>query len=87
MALLELKTVIKIIELLQEKTNCTALSTTVNTSYDSTALNSDLEKNISGNGRKVSYTGQKYNKQVDAQQPQLIPTIVNHFLLLDNLQE
>jgi len=92
MALLELKTAIKIIELLQEETNCTAPSTTVNTqgrntSYDSSALNSDLEKNISGNGRKVSYTGWKYNKQLDAQQPQPIPTIVNHFLLLDNLQE
>ena len=52
-------------ELLQEGTNCTALSTTVNTqgrntSYDSSALNSDLEKNTSGNGRKVCYTRQKY---------------------------
>jgi hypothetical protein len=79
MALLELKTVIKIIELLQEKTNCSAPSTTVNTqgrntSYDSSALNSDLENNISGSGRKVFYTAWKYNKQLDAQQPQLIQT-------------
>jgi len=28
-----------------------------------------------------------YNKQPDAQQSQPIPTIVNHFLQLDNLQE
>jgi len=66
-ALLELKTAIKIIELLQEGTYCTALSTTVNTqvrntSYDSSALNSDLEKNTSWNGRKVCCTRQKYNK-------------------------
>jgi hypothetical protein len=91
-ALLELKTAIKIIELLQEETNCTASSTTVNTqgrntSYDSSALNSDLEKNTSGNGKKVYYTRQKYDKQPNAQQPQPIPTIMNHFLLLDNLQE
>jgi len=38
----------KVIELLQEERNSTALSTTANThgrnaSYDSTALNSDLE--------------------------------------------
>ena len=53
-ALLELKTVKKIIELLQEETNFTASSTTVNTqgrntTYVSSALNSDLEKNTSSN--------------------------------------
>jgi len=88
-ALLELKTAIKIVELLQEETNCTAPSTTVNTqtSYDSSALSSDLENNTSGSGRKVYYTRRKYNKQPDAQQPQPVPTVVNYFLLLDNLQE
>jgi len=56
-ALLELKTAKKIIELLQEETNSTALSTTANTpgrnaSCGSSALNSELEKNTSGNWRK-----------------------------------
>jgi hypothetical protein len=56
------------------------------------ALNSVLEKNTSGNWRKVNYTRRKYNKQPDAQQQQQqqqqpIPTIVNHFTLPDNHQE
>jgi len=55
-----LKTAKKITELLQEETNSTATSTTANTqdrnaSYDSSALNSDLEKNTSGTWRKVNY--------------------------------
>jgi hypothetical protein len=74
MVLLELKTDKQIIELLQEETNCAALSTTANTqgrnsSYSLSALNSDLEKNTSGNWRKFSCTRQKYNKQPVAQQP------------------
>ena len=74
-ALLELKTAKKITELLQEETKSTALSTTANTqsrnaSYDSSALNSDLEKNTSGTWRKVNYTRRKYNKKSDAQQQQ-----------------
>jgi hypothetical protein len=82
-ALLELKTAKKIVELLQV-TNSTALSTTTNTqgrnvTYDSSALNSDLEKNTLGNWRKVNYTRRKYNKQPDAQRRQPIPTIVNCF--------
>jgi hypothetical protein len=77
--------------LLQEETNSTAPSTTANTqgrntSYDSSALNTTLEK-TSGNWKKVYYTRQKYNKQPDAQQPQPILTIVNNFSLPDNLQE
>jgi hypothetical protein len=92
-ALLELKTAKKITELLQEETNSTALSTTANTqgrnaSYDSSALNSDLEKNTSGIWRKVNYTRRKYNKQQpDVQRRQPIPTIVNRFTLPDNHQE
>ena len=50
------------------------------------ALNSDLEKNTSGNWRNVNYTRRKYNKWPDAQQ-QPIPTIMNHFMLPDNHQE
>jgi len=92
MVLLELKTSIQIIELLQEETNCAALNTTANTqgrysSYGLSALNSDLEKNTSGNWRKFSYTWQNYNKQPVAQQPQPIPTIVNRLSLPDILQE
>ena len=91
-ALLELKIATKIIELLQEQTNSTAPSTTADTqgknaSYDSSALNSDLEKNTSGNWRKVNHTRQKYYKQPDAQHPQPIPTTVNRFALPDNHQE
>ena len=61
MALLELKTAKKYIYLLQEETNSTALSTISdtqdrNTSYDLSALNSILEKNTSGNWRKIYYT-------------------------------
>jgi hypothetical protein len=71
--LLGLKTPKKIPELLQEETNSTAPSTTANTqgrnaTYDLSALNSDLEKNMSGNWRKVNYTRRKYNKQPDTQQ-------------------
>jgi hypothetical protein len=91
-ALLELKTVKKIIELLQEETNSTAPSTTANThgrnaTYDSRARNSDLEKNTSGNWRKVSYTRRKYNKQPDARRRKPILTIVNRFMLPNNHQE
>jgi len=58
MALLELRTAKKNIELLQEETYSTALSTIAdtqgqNTSYCLSALNSILEKNTSGNWRKV----------------------------------
>jgi hypothetical protein len=92
MVLLELKTTKQIIELVQEETNCAALSTTTNTqgrnsSYGLSALNSDLQKNTSGNWRIFSYTRRKYNKQPIAQQPQPILTIVNCFSLPDNLQE
>jgi hypothetical protein len=88
---LEMALLKKIVELLQEATNSAALSTTANTqgrnaSYDLSALNSDLEKNISGNWRKVYYNRQKYNKQPDKQQ-QPVLTIVNRFSLPGNLQE
>ena len=61
----ELKTAKKIVELLQEETNSTASSTAANTQgrnayYDSRALNSDLEKNTSGNWTKVNITRRKY---------------------------
>jgi len=91
MVLLELKPAKQIIKLLQEETNCAPLSTTANTqcrnfSYGLSVLNSDLEKNTSGNWRKFSYTRRKYNKQPVSQQPQPIPTVVNHILLPDTLQ-
>jgi hypothetical protein len=91
-ALLELKTAKKIIELLQEETDSPEPNTTANTQgrnapYDSSALNSALEKNTSGNWRKVNYTRWKYNKQQDAQQRQPIPTIMNRFMLPGNHQE
>jgi len=91
-ALVELKTPKKIIELLQEETNSTAPSTTANTQgrntiYDSSARNSDLEENTSGNWGKVAYTRRKYNKQSDARRRQPIPTIVNCFTLPDSHRE
>ena len=54
-ALLELKTAKQMIELLQEESNCAALSTIANTqvrnsSYGLNALNSNLEKNIQATG-------------------------------------
>lgn len=66
MVLLELKTAKQIIELLQEEINCAPWNTTANTqhrnsSYGLSVLNSDLEKNTSGNWRKFSYTRQKYS--------------------------
>jgi hypothetical protein len=72
-------------------TSSTAPSTTENTqgrntSYDSSALNSDFEKKTSDNWRKVNYTRWKYNKQPDAQR-QPIPTIVNCFTPPVNHQE
>jgi hypothetical protein len=51
-AFLELIPAKTIIELLQDETNSTARNKTTNTQgnlYDSSALNSDLEKNTSGN--------------------------------------
>ena len=89
--LLELKTAKKIIELLQKQTDSTMPSTTANTQGRNTIDNSsdgkiDLEKNTSGNWKKVNHTRQKY-KQPDAQHPQPIPTTVNRFALPDNHQE
>jgi len=91
-ALLELKTAKKITELLQEETKSTAPSTTANTqcrnaTCDLSALNRDIEKNMSGTWKEVNCTRRKYNNQSDAQQRQPIPIIVNRFTLPDNHQE
>ena len=91
-ALLELKTCKKIIELLQKETNSTTPSSTADTqvrnaTYTSNARKIDLEKNTSGNWRKVTYTRWIYNRQPDAEQRQPIPTIVNRFTLPSNHQK
>jgi hypothetical protein len=84
---LELQTAKKIIELLHEETNSTALGTytnsqSTNTPSTSSAIHSDLSKeNATNKWNTITSTKRKHIKQSVVQQQQPIPTIVNRYVL------
>jgi hypothetical protein len=90
--LLELKTARTIIKLLQEEVNSTPRSISDNTRGRnipsvSNSSNDYPKKKNPHNWKQVSYNTRKYNTQSEIQGPQPIPTVINRYDLLSNLQE
>ena len=90
--LLELKTARTIIQLLQEEVNSTPRSINDNTRGRNipSASNSSSDypkKKNPHNWKQVPYNTRKYNTKSEIQGPQPIPTVINRYTLLSNLQD